>query len=103
VRRPQQGGPHAGDLERLTGLAAAAQVRHDRGLASAVERGEGPRVGRGTPLGRLAAALCEAVGAGAAGRRPGAPWTGGPDEPRDGGARARRRDLAATGPTRSAR
>ncbi|WP_207207349.1 pilus assembly protein FlpE [Xylanimonas protaetiae] len=61
ARRTQTGGSPAGDLEELTGLEVVAEVGHDRGLAAAVERGEGPRVGRGTRLGRLAGDLARVV------------------------------------------
>jgi hypothetical protein len=57
VVRTRRGGLHPDDLADLTGLEIAAVVGFDQGLAAAVERGEGPRVGRGTPLGRLAATL----------------------------------------------
>ncbi|ACZ29362.1 flp pilus assembly protein FlpE [Xylanimonas cellulosilytica DSM 15894] len=63
VHRTQPGGPPADDLETLTGLEVVAQVGRDRGLAAAIERGEGPRVGRGTRLARLAEELVAATGA----------------------------------------
>ena len=43
----------AQDVERLTGLESAAHVGEDRSLSAGIERGEGPRVSRGTKLGIL--------------------------------------------------
>jgi hypothetical protein len=50
------------DLEALVGMPLVAVVPADRRLAAAVERGEGPPVGRRTALGRLGDALAAAVG-----------------------------------------
>ncbi len=66
VRAVPGGGPHADDVADLTGLALAARFPHDRGLAAALDRGEGPRVGHGTRLGRSAAEVAEALGVGGA-------------------------------------
>ena len=52
---------HAQEVERLTGLGSAAHVAEDRGLAAAIERGEGPRVSRGTRLGALASELARVL------------------------------------------
>ncbi|GAB2450291.1 pilus assembly protein FlpE [Xylanimonas ulmi] len=51
----------AADVEAVTGLDVLARVGEDRALAAAVERGQGPRVGRGTRLGRLGAQLADAL------------------------------------------
>jgi secretion/DNA translocation related CpaE-like protein len=61
-RRPRPGRVDAADLEELTGMPLAALVPADRRLVAAVERGEGPPMGRGTPLGRLGDTLATAVG-----------------------------------------
>gem|GEM_PF-2729027 len=64
VRGAATGRVDAMELQALTGLDVVAQVGEDRSMPGAVERGEGPRVGRGTRLGRLGAQLAELVGAG---------------------------------------
>ncbi|WP_211340857.1 pilus assembly protein FlpE [Xylanimonas allomyrinae] len=64
LRGPGAGRVEATDVERLTGLPVVAQVGEDRALAGAVERGEGPRVGRGTRLGRAGARVAELLAAG---------------------------------------
>jgi hypothetical protein len=74
----RRGGPgrvEAGDLEELTGLPLAATVPADRRLAAAVERGEGPAVGRRAALGRLGDALAAVVVTRADGAAPPAPPT----------------------------
>jgi len=52
---------HAQEVEKLTGLQVAAQVAEDRALTAAIERGEGPRVARGTRLGALAGELARVL------------------------------------------
>ena len=56
------GAVDAADLAELTGLPAIAQLRHDRTLAGRLERGEGPAVGRGSRLAKLATDILTAVG-----------------------------------------
>ena len=53
VTRGGAGRVHGQDVERLTGLGIAAHVGEDRSLTAGIERGEGPRVSRGTRLGGL--------------------------------------------------
>ncbi|WP_425955240.1 pilus assembly protein FlpE [Xylanimonas sp. McL0601] len=65
VRGPGPGRVDPADLSALTGLEVAAETGEDRSLAGAIERGEGPRVGRGTRLGKVGAELA-AMLAGAA-------------------------------------
>jgi secretion/DNA translocation related CpaE-like protein len=55
----------AGDVAHALGCDVAVRVRHDRSARGAVERGEGPRVGRRAPLRRAAAELLDVLGAGA--------------------------------------
>ncbi|MFP3714611.1 P-loop NTPase [Puerhibacterium sp. TATVAM-FAB25] len=88
-RRSGPGRVDPADLETLVGMPLAAVVPADRRLAAAVERGEGPPVGRRTALGRLGDDLAAAVGKGE-----GDPGLGG------AGLRAARRGGAAgsTGP-----
>ncbi|WP_179951097.1 pilus assembly protein FlpE [Xylanimonas oleitrophica] len=62
VRRPAPGRVDADDLSALTGLDVAAEVREDRALAGAVERGDGPPVGRGARLRRVGTQLAALVG-----------------------------------------
>jgi hypothetical protein len=52
----------AEDLADVSGLPMLASVRHDKGLASALERGDGPSVGRGSRLARLGADVLLGLG-----------------------------------------
>ncbi|PJI93870.1 pilus assembly protein FlpE [Luteimicrobium subarcticum] len=52
---------HPADVADALGLPVVARVRHDRRSAADVERGTGPRVGRGTALRSAARALLGAV------------------------------------------
>jgi secretion/DNA translocation related CpaE-like protein len=55
ARRPAPGRVDVLDLERALGRTVVATARWDSRVAAAVERGEGPPVGRRTALGRVAA------------------------------------------------
>ncbi len=68
VVRPAPGRVDVRGIERALGRPVVATVGWDARLAAAVERGEGPRTGRRTPLGRAAAALLEPLGTGTAHR-----------------------------------
>jgi len=57
ARQPTPGRVDAGALGDAVGLPVAATVRADPGLAAAVDRGDGPPVGRRTRLGRAVATL----------------------------------------------
>jgi len=57
ARRPAPGRVDADALGEAVGLPVVATVRADARLAAAVDRGDGPPVGRRTPLGRAAASL----------------------------------------------
>ncbi|MFE5338267.1 septum site-determining protein Ssd [Isoptericola sp. NPDC056573] len=61
ARRPAPGRVDAAALGDAVGLPVAATVRADPRLAAAVDRGDGPPVGRRTPLGRAAASLVTAL------------------------------------------
>ncbi|MGW8568056.1 pilus assembly protein FlpE [Isoptericola sp. NPDC055881] len=61
ARGPVPGRVDAGALEEALELRVAATVRRDPRLAAAVDRGDGPPVGRGAPLGRAARSLVAAL------------------------------------------
>lgn len=61
ARRPVPGRVDAPALEAALGLDVVAEVRWDGRLADSVDRGEGPPVGRRSPLGRVAAELATAL------------------------------------------
>ncbi|GAA1718352.1 hypothetical protein GCM10009809_12800 [Isoptericola hypogeus] len=61
ARRPVPGRVDAAALEAALGLDVVAEARWDARLADAVDRGEGPPLGRRSPLGRLAAGLATAL------------------------------------------
>ncbi|MFI2105169.1 septum site-determining protein Ssd [Isoptericola sp. NPDC019693] len=61
ARRPAPGRVDAVALGDAVGLPVATTVRADARLAAAVDRGDGPPVGRGTPLGRAVAPLVTAL------------------------------------------
>lgn len=61
LRGPAAGRVDDTDVERLTGLPVAARLRWDARTAGAIERGEGPPVGRRTALGRFAAGVAGAA------------------------------------------
>jgi hypothetical protein len=75
-RRPGPGRVDPADLEALVRVPLVAVVPTDRRLAAAVERGEGPPMGRRTALGRLGDALAAVVGGGADGPALGAAGLG---------------------------
>ncbi len=61
VRGPAPGRVDGVDLAEVLGLPVVAELGRDRWLAAAVERGEGPPMGRRTPLGRFATHLAGAL------------------------------------------
>lgn len=61
ARRPVPGRVDAAALSGALGLDVVAELRRDPRLADAVERGEGPRVGRRSALGRTAGELVAAL------------------------------------------
>ena len=61
ARRPVPGRVDAAALEAALGLDVVAEARWDGRLADAVDRGEGPPVGRRSALGRAAAGLVAAL------------------------------------------
>lgn len=61
ARGPAAGRVDPAAIESALGLPVVAEARWDRRLADAVGRGEGPPVGRRTPLGRAAADLVPAL------------------------------------------
>ncbi|SKC75183.1 pilus assembly protein FlpE [Krasilnikoviella flava] len=65
ARRPAPGRIDAAALEDVVGLRVVTTVRADTRLAAAVDRGDGPPVGRRSPLGRAVDPLVTAL-AGAA-------------------------------------
>ncbi|WP_166845036.1 septum site-determining protein Ssd [Isoptericola sp. BMS4] len=61
ARRPAPGRVDATAVEAALGLDVVAELPWDPRLAAAVERGEGPRVGRRAPVGRTSARLAAAL------------------------------------------
>jgi hypothetical protein len=61
ARRPVPGRVDAMALEAALGLEVVTELRADPRTADAVERGDGPRIGRRTPLGRAAAGMVGAL------------------------------------------
>jgi len=61
ARGPAAGRVDAAAVQSALGVAVVAELRWDRRLAEAVGRGEGPPVGRRTPLGRAAAELLDVL------------------------------------------
>lgn len=61
ARRPAPGRVDASAVESALGLDVVADLPWDPRLAGAVERGEGPRVGRRAPVGRTCARLVAAL------------------------------------------
>ncbi|PRZ09467.1 secretion/DNA translocation related CpaE-like protein [Isoptericola sp. CG 20/1183] len=60
-RRPAPGRVDTAGVERALGRRAVATVSWDGRLAAAIERGDGPRTGRRTPLGAAAEQLVDAL------------------------------------------